>query len=244
MLIPFDPVERARKVESIVMDERGRRKYYRFRFAPYYGGIATADAMGCNLLCAYCWNYYRNLHPEKHGAFYSSQGVASKLVALAEKHGRALFRISGAEPVLGVKSAVHVVNVVDGVASSCGKKARFILETNGIMIGQSDDVHELLSGVRNLMVRISVKGWDEESFERISGAKGEYFHLQIEALRKLKESHVKVWPAVMFDVFGMENVQKLAEILKVSGFSLHDIELEYLEPYPFVERNMRRRGLI
>lgn len=63
MMIPFDPILRAREVESLVMKGNARR-YYRFRYALYYGGIVTADAVGCNLLCAYCWNYFKNENPE------------------------------------------------------------------------------------------------------------------------------------------------------------------------------------
>ncbi|HPJ84251.1 MAG TPA: hypothetical protein PLM24_04455 [Methanothrix sp.] len=53
---PFDPFEGASEIETIVMDGI-RRKYYRFRYSRHYGGILTADAVGCNILCAYCWNY-------------------------------------------------------------------------------------------------------------------------------------------------------------------------------------------
>ena len=38
--LPFDPLERAEKVESLVMDDLSRR-CYRFRPAKYYSGIAT-----------------------------------------------------------------------------------------------------------------------------------------------------------------------------------------------------------
>ena len=61
--MPFDPIQRSREVEQIVM-KGDKRRYYRFRFAKFYGGIITADALGCNLLCAYCWNYSRNLNPQ------------------------------------------------------------------------------------------------------------------------------------------------------------------------------------
>ena len=49
---PFDPFERALEIEKMVMDGR-RRKCYRFRYSRHYGGIVTADAVGCNILCAY-----------------------------------------------------------------------------------------------------------------------------------------------------------------------------------------------
>ena len=75
MKLPFDPVKRAKDVEKIVMSN-DKRKYYRFRYTRYYGGIVTADTVGCNLLCAYCWNYFKNLCPERYGEYYSPKEVA------------------------------------------------------------------------------------------------------------------------------------------------------------------------
>ncbi|MBZ5500452.1 MAG: hypothetical protein LAP85_29000 [Acidobacteriia bacterium] len=49
---PFDPIKRSEEIESLVM--RGdQRLYYRFRSSGHYGGVVTADTVGCNLLCAY-----------------------------------------------------------------------------------------------------------------------------------------------------------------------------------------------
>ncbi len=87
---PFDPVERAEEVELLVLKD-GKRLYYRFRAAPYYGGIATADAIGCSFLCAYCWNYFRNLNPARFNKFYSSQQVASNLLNIARRIAFYLF---------------------------------------------------------------------------------------------------------------------------------------------------------
>ena len=48
----YDPVAHAAEVEKLVV--RGsKRKYYRFRGARFYGGIATADCVGCCLKCAF-----------------------------------------------------------------------------------------------------------------------------------------------------------------------------------------------
>ena len=50
---PFDPIQRSHEVEAVVM-QGDKRMYYRFRYARFYGGVVTADAVGCCLLCAYC----------------------------------------------------------------------------------------------------------------------------------------------------------------------------------------------
>lgn len=46
--LPFDPLGKSLEVANLVMDS-GRRKYYRFRPGEFYGGIVTADAVGCTL---------------------------------------------------------------------------------------------------------------------------------------------------------------------------------------------------
>ena len=241
MNIPFDPVKRAKKVEKSVMKD-SKRKYYRFRFAPYYGGIVTADAVGCCFLCAYCWNYYRNLRPEEFGYFYSSEEVARKMLNLAEKRNCGKFRISGAEPILGKASMEHLVDVIR-ILKNYFRNLEFILETNGLMLGYYQELIEMLSPFKDfLFVRISIKGWDEKSFEKISGAKGEFFEYPLIALKKLREKGIHAWPAAMFDVFGRRGVETLRKRLK--KFGIERIELEYLEKYPFVIENLRKRGII
>ncbi|RLB07806.1 MAG: hypothetical protein DRG50_01655 [Deltaproteobacteria bacterium] len=102
--LPFNPLQRAEEVEELVMKGQ-KRKYYRFRPARYYGGIATADLVGCNLLCAYCWNYDRNLEPSKcEGWYYSHTEVAERLLAIARRKGFNRIRLTGAEPILGERS--------------------------------------------------------------------------------------------------------------------------------------------
>jgi len=228
----FNPVERAKEIESIVMSD-GKRKYYRFRYSRYYGGIVTADTVGCNFLCAYCWNYFKNLHPEKHGKFYSAEEVADKLLTISRKKNVNLFRISGAEPVLGKKSMEHLVKVIELVGSE------FILETNGFMLGYMPELADMLKGL-NVAVRVTIKGWDEKSFEKITNAEEKYFVYQIKALENLKSKNVVAWPAIMYDVFGDRGIEDLRKRLKgITG----RIEFEYLEMYPFVIENLKKRGI-
>lgn len=52
----YDAVQMHMAVGRIVTRESGvYRKYYRFRPARWYGGIVTADAVGCGLICKFCW---------------------------------------------------------------------------------------------------------------------------------------------------------------------------------------------
>ncbi|MDI6890131.1 MAG: 4Fe-4S cluster-binding domain-containing protein [Thermodesulfovibrionales bacterium] len=131
--LPFDPVKRAEEVENLVMRDQ-KRKYYRFRGARYYGGIATADMVGCCFLCAYCWNYERNMKPEEcKGEFCSSEQVARRLLDICNRRDFNKVRLSGAEPILGEKSFEHIIKIIERVLSE-KPTLDFILETNGFIL--------------------------------------------------------------------------------------------------------------
>ncbi len=237
--MPFDPIERAAEVEAIVMKGR-RRRYHRFRAAPYYGGIATADALGCDLLCAYCWNYYRNLHPDRSGALYSPEAVAGKLLGIARKKRWHLYRITGSEPVLGDASLDHLVEV-QRLISSGDPDGRFILETNGIMFGHRPELAEKLEP-KGIAVRVAIKGVDSESFERITGAEGSYLECQISAVKSLQDHGIEAWPALMEDLFSQDQISSLREKLAAEGI-VGELEIEYLERYPYVIKQLQKRGI-
>jgi len=237
---PFDPIKRSVEVENLVTKD-SKRLYYRFRPAPYYGGIATADAVGCSFLCAYCWNYNRNLYPERFKEFYSPQQVASKLLHIAKKKSFRLFRISGAEPVLGERTFLHLIEVLRLIFQSKPHSV-FILETNGFFLGYRSDLLGNLQPYPNLRVRICLKGTDEESFERITGAKRDFFQYPAIALKELEKLGVRVWPALMGDLFSRDRINRLENFLREQGIR-SELELESLETYHFVLDNMRKRNL-
>ncbi len=235
--LPFDPLQRSDETESIVMREE-KRLYHRFRPAPYYGGIATADAVGCSFLCAYCWNYFKNLNPSRFKDFYSSRQVASRLLNIARRKSFHLFRISGAEPILGTKSFEHLVEVIEIIFEK-SPHSKFILETNGFYLGHRIDLTERLR-FRNLNIRICLKGTDAESFELITGAKREFFEYPLRTLKALQDRGIRAWPALMRDLFSTEEIGQLKNALDAFRIKA-ELELEGLEAYPFVVENMKKR---
>jgi uncharacterized Fe-S cluster-containing radical SAM superfamily protein len=237
---PFDPLKRSEEVENQVTRDN-KRLYYRFRPAPYYGGIATADAVGCSFLCAYCWNYNRNLYPERFKEFYTPQQVADKLLHIAKKKSYHLFRISGAEPVLGERSFSHLIEVLRLINQS-KPDSLFILETNGFYLGYRTDILEKFQEFSNLGVRICLKGIDEKSFEQTTGAKKEFYRFPLIALRELEGLGIRAWPALMGDLFSREKISKFESFLRENGIK-SELELELLEAYPFVLENMKKRKI-
>jgi len=239
LAMPFDALQRSAEAERLVMSGE-KRLYSKFRAAPYYGGIATADAVGCSFLCAFCWNYRRNEDPAHGGKFFSPQDVADELLAIARRRSLTRFRVTGSEPILGDGSFDHLLKVM-GLVLDAEPRSSFILETNGLMLGAHQDWARRLTRPR-VLVRLAVKGVDPESFERITGARKEFFRYPLLALRNLEEAEAKAWPALMEDLFSAAQVKTLENTLRDEGI-LSELELETLERYPSVLENLKRRGV-
>ena len=239
MTPPFSALQRSEETERLVMSGE-KRLYNKFRAAPYYGGIATADAVGCSFLCAYCWNYGRNEDPARFGRFFSPENVADKLLEIARRRSFSLFRVTGSEPILGETSFNHLIKVIELVLNA-EPRSNFVLETNGLMLGYKKELAQKLNFPR-LLVRIAVKGVNPESFEKITGARKEFFRYPLRALRILEQMGVRAWPALMEDLFSKPQIGELKKTLREHGINA-DLELEGLEGYPFVLENLRRRGI-
>ncbi|MEM3765766.1 MAG: hypothetical protein QXU46_01915 [Candidatus Bathyarchaeia archaeon] len=62
----YDPVARHIAIEKLVTrvgPEGMERKYYRIRPARWYGGIVTADCVGCGLLLSVLLGFRRRYEP-------------------------------------------------------------------------------------------------------------------------------------------------------------------------------------
>lgn len=237
--LPFNPIKRAQEIEAQVMQGL-KRKYHRFRAAPYYGGIATADAVGCCFLCAYCWSYFRILEPQRHGKFYSPEAVVDNLLKIVEKKRFKLVRITGCEPILGERSLAHLEEVIRRTMGM-NRDLTFILETNGLLLGYYPQFIGRIN-IPHLNVRVAIKGWDPLSFQHITGADKDYFDYPLIGLKKMRDMGLEAWPAIMFDVFGRENLDKLKIKMRSLGLTT-PLEKEELERYPYVMENIKERGV-
>lgn len=233
----YDPVELAAKLEKIVI-KNGLRKYYRFRAARFYGGIATADCVGCNLACVFCWSLAPRRNPGGVGHFYSPEQVFDKLDRIARKHGYSQLRVSGNEPTIGKQHLLRLLGLI-GLGNYS-----FILETNGILLGADASYARELAGFERLHVRISLKGCDAGQFSLLTGAKPGAFELQLTALRNLLDAGVSCHPAIMQELAPEEKLDELKRRLGVIDRSLVGaLEFERLIPFPYVMRELARHGI-
>ena len=238
----FDPVERHHYIRRLVVEERENgeyRRYYRFRPARWYGGVFTGDCAGCGLLCRFCWLSDRALYkPGSIGRLYSPSHVAERLVIGAESRGYHKVRLSGGEPTISMSHLLDVLDRLDG------KIPLFILETNGILIGSSEDYAAALSKYKFIHVRVSIKGCSGEEFHKLTGADEEGFKIQLNSLRHLVKHGIACHPSVVASFSTQKAFKSLLDELEAINPQLKmNVEVEELIPYPHVIDRLTKAGL-
>jgi len=228
----YEPLELSKKTENIVTNG-SMKKYYRFRPTRFYGGIATADVVGCNLRCKFCWSGNSVWNAKNIGRFYSPEDVAETLLDIAEAKGYHQIRISGGEPTIGKN---HLINLLENIHPDL----LFILETNGILLGADETYVEDLSQFRNLHIRVCVKGIDSEEFSLLTGAESGYEY-QMKSLEHLRESKVSYNIAL---VSTRRNRQPFHDRLMEMGLGKIMLEEEEIKLYPQVRNRLQKEGLI
>ncbi|TKJ18902.1 MAG: hypothetical protein CEE43_16925 [Promethearchaeota archaeon Loki_b32] len=136
-----------------------------------------------------------------------------------------LVRVSGGEPTIFKEHLLTLLVLIP-------ERITFILETNGILLDK-EYVKEL-SKFENIYVRVSLKGVDEETFEKITGAEGKFFLNQLHTLELLKKYGIRHRTAILYDLFTDSQIRNL---------DIPNIEYETLIRYPFVLNNLNKRGI-
>jgi uncharacterized Fe-S cluster-containing radical SAM superfamily protein len=162
--------------------------------------------------------------------------VAEKLITIARKKRFRQVRISGNEPTI---ARDHLLKVIERIPNDI----RFILETNGILIGHDSTYARDLSRFGNLHVRVSVKGTQEAEFSRLTEAASSGFGLQLAALEHLDRFNVATHPAVMVSFSNPDNIEALRGRLRKINEAFEDFEVEELTSYGAVEKRLIKAGI-
>lgn len=240
---PYDPVERHRLLErwvSRTVNGHFERKYWRFRADRWYGGVATADCVGCGLSCRFCWANENSFYNSDSTGFYQSpQEVAARLGSTASAKGYNQARVSGGEPTI---SMPHLLQLLERLRYN--KSLNFILETNGILLGNDRNFSRALSDFRFLHVRVSLKGCNEDDFEKLTGASSQGFEFQLQSLKNLVDDGVSCHAAVMTSFSSRDSFLQLANRLSsIDPRLARDLETEEVIMYPRVAKKLRAFGL-
>lgn len=246
----FDPFELGKKIEKLVVrggTEGQERRYSKapsinpknkslnFRISNYYRGTSVADVVGCNLRCVFCWaeDEIRN-HPAKVGEFYSPQSIAHGLIDTARTTGYKYLRITQGEPTL---SKEHLIKVLQELEPY---NYPFLLETNGIILGDDDRFVKELSSYKNLHIRFSLKGATAKKFRLFTGAKEIFYDLQLKALKNCLDNQISCHPAIMLDLIEtkdeFESLQ--SSLLGIDPDLIKVLEFERLFLYPHVKQRL------
>lgn len=258
----YSPIDRAREVEhqvTVAMNETNEqsRWYYRswsthekisenetmnckFRPTNYYGGSACADVIGCNIDCVYCWVKDENKRVNGGALLLSPQEVVDDLLKVADAKNYNIIRLSGGEPTLSRK---HLMSIFKYLKEKNFTK-KFILETNGILLGyDSSYVNDLRIYRDFLHVRVSLKGTTPKTFAINTGASPEFFGFQKKAILNCLENEIDCHAVVMFDRINTgEEIRQLVSSLREIGLTT-PLEFERLFLYEHVVKRFEERDI-
>ena len=235
----YDPIALSRATERVVV--RGNmRKYARLaRPLRFYGGITSAQEVGCNLRCKFCFSDKPVRRPHSTGRFYSPQEVFSALSKEADKHGHKLISASASEGTLGQKHLFELLELVED------SKYIFVLETNGMTLGNDRDFALALARFKNLHVRVSIKGSNQKEYNKLTGANSESYELPFKALDYLIDVGVSCNACVMISFSSERDIQCVKDKLhRVWPGLLKSLELENITLFPKVSERLSNANLI
>ena len=237
----IDPIRLANELKNVVCKSSNggyERLYWRFRGGKWYGGIATADCVGCNLSCVFCGPILYMTKKKIKGKFYNPASVVNRLTNIAFGKNYKYLRVSGGEPTVCFEHLVQVIEEAEKYPFI------FILETNGILIGYDKKLASRLSDFEKVHVRVSIKGTNEEEFSKLTGARGEFFKYQLKAIENLSEAGVSFHPAVVASFSKPEGVKGLTrEISEINLEAAEHLEIEYITLYKHVVESLKRNNI-
>lgn len=234
----YDPIVLAAATEKVVVDG-ARRKYVQLgRPLRFYGGTTSATEVGCNLRCKFCFSDKPVWKPKKTGKFYSPQEVFDGLAKSARKHGHKIISASASEGTIGRE---HLLQLLDLVEES---EFVYVLETNGMTLGNDVDYVRALTKYTRLHVRVSIKGDSPEQYHELTGADPESYELPYRAIQHLIDEGVSCNACLMASFSDEEGIQRVRERLyEIHPGVLKSLEVEKITLFPKVAERLGTAGL-
>jgi len=234
----YDPLKLTGSTESVVVDGNKRKYVQLGRSLRFYGGTTSATEVGCNLRCKFCFSDDPVWRPKETGKLYSPQEVFDGLAKNARKHGHTTISASASEGTLGRQ---HLFELLDLVEES---EFVYILETNGLNLGNDPEFCKQLSKYKKLHVRVSIKGCTPEEYHVLTGAKPSSYELQYKALENLIAAGVSCNACLMVS-FSDESTIEIArkKLFDVHPGILKSLEMERIKLFPKVRARLAKYGL-
>jgi uncharacterized Fe-S cluster-containing radical SAM superfamily protein len=234
----FDPVKLATATERVVV-AGNRRKYARLaRTLRFYNGTSSSVEVGCNLRCSFCYSDRPVRKPGSTGKFYTPSEVFNALDRSAKKHGHKIISASASEGTLGRQHLFELLELVDQ------SEYVYVLETNGITIGDDPEFATQLSRYKNLHTRVSIKGTNADEYSRITGAIPSSYELPYRALKYLIREGVSCNACLSLSFSTEDGLDEArAKLAEIHPGLLISLEEEFITLFPKVAKRLREEGL-
>lgn len=238
----YDPLELTLRTEGLII-KGNKRKYLRFGTTPDYGtGIATGYVVGCNLRCLFCWSHETRDDLDLVQDYYSPEDVFEILSDIASMHPRIdKIRISDGEATLGFN---HLLELLELTEKSHLKL--FVVETNGILLGNHEEYARELSKFKKVFVRVSLKAGSPEAFSRKTGATPESFFLPLQAIRNLRKYQVNFGVSAMSAdprfMDPLERISLISYLGQIDPKIVLKLEEEFIILFPTARKRLEKAG--
>ncbi len=234
----FDPIALSAATEKVVVDG-ARRKYVQLgRPLRFYGGTTSATEVGCNLRCKFCFSDKPVWKPQKTGKFYTPQEVFNGLVKSARKHGHKIISASASEGTIGRKHLMQLLNLVEE------SEFIYVLETNGMILGNDPEYAQALSKYKRLHVRVSIKGDNPELYHELTGAHPDSYELPYKAIGNLIEAGVSCNACLMASFSDAEGIKRVkGKLIDMHPGILKSLEIERITMFPKVAESLSKKGI-
>ena len=229
----YDPIALTKATEKVVIRGNMRKYANLARNLRFYGGTTSATEVGCNLRCKFCFSDKPVRRPHSTGRFYTPQQVFNALKKNAQRNGNKLISASASEGTLGRQHLFELLDLVD--------KSEFIyiLETNGMTLGNDRDFAMQLSKFKNLHVRVSIKGTNKDEYVQLTGAMSRSYDLPYKALEHLISARVSCNACIMISFSTPENIRKAEQRLAdIRPGLLKSLEKEHITLFPKVRQRL------
>jgi uncharacterized Fe-S cluster-containing radical SAM superfamily protein len=235
----YDPIALTKATEKVVIDGN-RRKYVQLgRPLRFYGGTTSATEVGCNLRCKFCFSDQPVRRPQSTGRFYTPQQVFDGLASKARRYGHKLISASASEGTIGKQHLFELLTLVDQ------SEFIYILETNGMILGNDPEYARELARFKNLHVRVSIKGTSPEEYHELTTAIPESYELPFKALKHLMDAGVSCNACVMISFSDKEGIARVSKKLaEIRPGLLKSLELEHITMFPKVAQRLAANDLL
>tara|TARA_B100002052_G_scaffold15798_1_gene12625 strand:+ start:10770 stop:11540 length:771 start_codon:yes stop_codon:yes gene_type:complete len=234
----YDPIKLTKTTEKIVIDGNKRKYANLARHLRFYGGTISATEVGCNLRCKFCFSDDPVRKPATTGKFYSPTEVFNVLTKKAKKHNTKLISASASEGTLGKQHLFELLELVDQ------SEFIYILETNGMTIGNDPLFAKQLSKFKNLHVRVSIKGCSKEEYTMLTNANSESYNFPYKALEYLIKNKVSCNACLSISFSDKKDI-KIAEkrLYDIMPGILKSLEKEYITMFPKVQKRLNKYSI-